>query len=81
MEEERVVTNDKPTEPERNYVSASEFQELRDRIEKYFETLEQKKSEPVEPVKAVETVEPVKTEEQIDFDTYCYNHFDKRKGE
>lgn len=94
MEEEKkspVVEENKQSEPAVEYVSKADFQELRDRLDKFFEHFDSKKSEPEnkatpEPENKAtpEPVKPVSTDTNTDsvtFDDYCYQHFDKRKGE
>lgn len=78
VKEPVVEEENKQPEPKVEYVSAKEFKEFQDKFNKLFETLTAPKEEPKnepEPVKS----EPAKKGEEIDFDTYCYQHFDKFK--
>lgn len=76
----------KQPENEPATLTAEELREIRDRIDKFFATIDkgkhEEKGETVKKEITQSELEKRKQEEleaENDFDNYCYNHFDKRR--
>lgn len=67
-------------QPETKVDFEAYIKQLNDNFEKLFQNFNvTPKTEVVEPtVEIVEPTEQTEPREEADFDTYCYNHFDKR---